>query len=307
MRKVLNVEPYGYSRHAMSLWKEKGYDYVEASWDEVALGNKWDEVEILIVRLSRIIDFKELSYFSNLKIIVSATTGLDHLNIEALAEKGVEIISLKGEKEFLDGIPSTAEHAWALIQNIMRNIPSASSDVRAGNWNRDRFRGYQLKNKTIGIIGLGRTGGKVAKYAEAFDMKVMYYDPFVDSNAYAKMESLNNLLASADVITLHVHLNEQTQYLLNGVNIEKVKQGSYLVNTSRAAIWDEESVVQALAKGQIGGVATDVLITELSEIKDSPLWKASQTESNIIITPHIGGATWDAMWACEEYIIKQIQ
>ncbi|MEO6488683.1 MAG: NAD(P)-dependent oxidoreductase, partial [Ferruginibacter sp.] len=159
------------------------------------------------------------------------------------------------------------------------------------------------KEKTIGIIGLGRTGSRVAGYAEAFDMRIQYFDPYVNDPRYHKCDQLNELLQSSDIISLHVHLNEETHHLLGGHNISMMKKGCLLINTSRGNVVDENAVVEALSSKKIKGVATDVLEGELDDITLSPLWQAHQSGENIIITPHIGGATCDAMWACEEFIV----
>jgi D-3-phosphoglycerate dehydrogenase len=304
MKIVLNAEPYNYSERARLTWEEKGYCYYASSWDEIYSVELWPEVEILIVRLAKKIDFEILLKFPSLKKIITATTGHDHIDLNALRDRSIDLVSLRGHDIFLKTIPSTAEHTWALLMALIRHIPAANEDVKSGNWQRDKFRGYQLKNKVIGIIGYGRTGKKVASYADAFDMHVQYYDPYVEEPdvKHRKNVDLINLLASSDIISLHVHLNENTVNLINIENIENAKRGALFINTSRGGIWDETAVIHALEKGKLTGVATDVLTTELSEIKNSPLWQAQQKGHNILITPHIAGATQDAMWQCEDFL-----
>lgn len=303
---VLNAEPLGYSLKAIECWKQKGYTYKASGWDEILKRQLYDEVNILITRLAIKIDDQVLEKFPSLTHLVSATTGLDHIDITALDKRNIKLVSLRGQDDFLKTIPSTAEHTWALLLALLRNIPAANEHVKLGFWDRDRFRGYQLKGKTIGIIGLGRTGAKVASYARAFDMDVCYFDPFVDNSNYIKCGSLDTLLGMSDIISVHVHLNDSTQNLLAAHNTGMIKDGCLLINTSRGKIIDEEAVAQALVAGKISGIATDVLAGELDDIKKSPLWMAQQKEYNIIITPHIGGATYDAMWACEEFIAELV-
>lgn len=299
---VLNAEPKGYSKKAIEAWQEKGYTYKESNWDEIINATSFPDVHILIVRLAKKVDRIVLDKFPSLTHLVSATTGLDHVDTEVLHEKNIKLVSLRGQDDFLRTIPSTAEHTWALLLALIRNIPAANEDVKSGNWQRDLFRGYQLKDKMIGIVGLGRTGTKVATYATAFGMQVQYFDPYVSDKGYAKCNSLEELLSTSDIISLHVHLTAETEKLINAQNISSVKKGSLLINTSRGKIIDEAVVALALNSKQIAGIATDVLSTELAEIQLSPLWQAQQQNQNIIITPHIGGATKDAMWACEEFI-----
>lgn len=303
---VLNAEPSGYSKKAIESWKQKGYDYRESSWDEIASTKLFEGVTVLIVRLAKYIDLDILLKFPRLSHLVSATTGLDHINQESLRERNINLVSLRGQDAFLQTIPSTAEHTWALLMALMRNIPGANDDVKQGRWNRDNFRGWQLKGKMLGIIGLGRTGKKVAAYARAFDMKVLYYDPYVNDSTYVKAATLEELLTVSDILSLHVHLNDETRHLLAEQHIHVIKPGCLVINTSRGKVLDEEALTRALVNKKIGGIATDVLATELGDIRQSPMWKAQQQNQNIIITPHIGGATFDAMWACEEFIVDLV-
>ncbi len=304
MRILYNAEPYGYSETARQRWIDKGYQYQEGSWSEIDQTTTFPNVEVLIVRLQRRVNKAVLDKFPDLKAVVSATTGHDHLDENELSSRKIELLSLRGHEEFLKTIPSTAEHTWAVLLALIRNLLAADNDVRAGHWNRDQFRGHQLKDKTLGIIGYGRTGQQVATYADAFQMRVIFYDPFIDEGkrGHRKLDSLENLLDQSDVVSIHVHLTPETKGLLSGEKLKKLKKGAYLLNTSRGKLWDELAVVQGLEIQQIAGVATDVLSTELDNLNESPLWQAHKDGENVIITPHIGGATWDAMWACEEYV-----
>ena len=278
MVRILNVEPDGYSRTAINIWEQYGLSYTETTWDRVELQESFDDVDILIVRLGKKVDEKILKKFPRLSKIISATTGWDHLDLDALHPRGIELVSLRGHTDFLNSVPSTAEHTWALICTLMRGIPAACADVKQGNWNRDKFRGYQLKNKKIGIIGLGRVGINVAKYAQAFDMQVGYFDPLVSNNRYQRYKAIGDLLARSDIISLHVHLSEETHHLLNKKNLPKVKQGCFIVNTSRGKIWDEDALVQVFNTGRIKGIAADVLADELYDIHTSALWKLQHNE-----------------------------
>lgn len=299
---VLNAETLGYSEKAIQNWKEKGYRYQPSSWEAIESKEKFEDVSVLIVRLQKKIDERILSKFPDLKMVVSATTGHDHLDINALEKRKIKLVSLRGQEEFLKTIPSTAEHCFGLLLSLIRNIPAANESVKNGNWNRDQFRGYQLKDKILGIVGLGRTGKMMAAYGSCFGMKPIYFDPYVSDNAYKKCENLNSLLEQTDVLTIHVHLMDSTRHLLNKDNLAHVKNGSFVLNTSRGDVWEESAVVEQLKTGRISGVATDVLSGELDDFRKSVLWQAQGAGYNVIITPHLGGATYDAMWACEEFI-----
>ena len=299
---VLNAEPINYSQQAVKNWIKKGYIYKYSSWQEIDKIKTDDSIEILIVRLARKIDRNILDKFPNLKKLVTATTGLDHVDLNELSFRGITLVSLREQKEFLKTIPSTAEHTFALLLALVRYIPASSIDVGKGNWLRDNFKGIQLFNKTIGIIGLGRIGSKMAEYSKSFGMKVIYFDPFVNSNLGEKINNIEDLFAQSDIITFHIHLSSENKHFFNESSLKYVKPNVYLINTSRGAILDELAVVKGLKNNLIKGVAVDVLDNELDNLTDSPLWKAHHEGENIIITPHIGGATYDAMWACEDYI-----
>ncbi len=303
---VLNAEPAGYSKTAIGYWKQKGFEYTESNWNDIMQQDSFNAVNILITRLAKKIDESVLEKFPALTHLVSATTGLDHIDQNVLSKRNIKLVSLRGQDDFLRTIPSTAEHTWALLLALIRNIPEANEHVKNGFWERDRFRGFQLKGKTIGIIGLGRTGTRVASYAKAFDMDICYFDPYVNNPDFYKYNQLDDLLNKSDIISLHVHLNEETHHLLGAHNIGRLKNGCLLINTSRGNILDEHAAAQALAEKKIMGIATDVLANELDDIKKSPLWKSQQRHEHVIITPHIGGATCDAMWACEEFIVDLV-
>ncbi len=297
-----NAEPLRFSESAILAWEKKGYSYHAGNWEEIDNALCFKNVEVLIIRLARRVDSNILDKFPDLKILVSSTTGLDHIDLSAVKIRGISLVSLRGQKDFLSTIPSTAEHTWALLLSLARMIPAADLHVSKGFWERDLFRGHQIKGKIIGIIGLGRTGSKVAHFAEAFDMVIYYYDPNVTTTKYRKIAELKELLSISDFISIHVHLNDSTRHLINERNIETLKKGAFLINTSRGNILDEQAVANALSSGQLGGVAVDVLATEMDNISKSPLWQLKSKYQNIIITPHIGGATSEAMKLCEEYL-----
>ena len=304
MKKIVyNIEPKDYSSTAIRKWKESGYSYVEGSWNSYFSFKDFLLVEILIVRLGGIVDKELIDFFPNLRVILSATTGQNHLDKDAVRRKNIKLITLRGQNKFLETISSTAELTWGLILNLFSKIHISNNDVKLGNWNREKFKGYQLRNKKIGIVGLGRIGKKVAKYALAFDMKVFYYDPNVHIDTYIKMNNIEDLVSSVDIITIHIHSDQSNYNFFNKKLISKIKKGAAIVNTSRGEVWDEYFIIQALKNNQLSAVATDVINDETLNYMKSPIWE-SRLENNLLVTPHIGGASFDAMWECEEYIQK---
>lgn len=305
MRKVrvLNVEPEGFSERAKETWSLFS-DYTTATWEEHRRNpSKFSDTNVLIIRLGNYINSEVLSAFPNLMYLVSATTGHDHIDLIELKKRSIELISLRNEKKFLDTIPSTAEHTFGLLLSLIRRIPASYNSVRKGKWDRMSFKGYELKNKTLGIIGLGRLGRMVASYGKAFGMRITYHDPFVHCKKYTKASSLNELMLSSDIISVHVHADETTSNLINKEALSSVKKGALIINTSRGSIVDEQQIIKCLRSKQLAGYATDVLQYENMDVKRSLIW-INKDKHNIIITPHIGGATWDAMWACEEHLAR---
>ena len=302
---VLNLEPYQYSPKASAIISECA-EYIAGSHDMISSFPRKEEVSAVIVRLNAKINSTIFDHFPKLRAVVSATTGLDHIDLAEAKKRNISILSLRGEEEFLDSIPSTAEHTFALLLALMRNIPSAFEDVRNGKWERDRFRGNQIKNKRFGIIGLGRIGRKVAEYALAFGAQVNYYDPYVDkkSAVLRKFDNLEEMLSESDVVSVHVHLKEDTVNLLAAKELMRIPKGGLVLNTSRSTIVNEEDLVHCLQSGHLKGAAVDVVAGEpdMEKVKQGVLYRYASDNANLIITPHIGGATYEAMEDCEIFM-----
>lgn len=305
MLKILNLEPVNFSAKA----KETVQQFFV--YDELVSNNLSEHQynsNIIIVRLKRIIDKALIDKFPRLAYIVTATTGTDHIDVKHCIEKGIKILSLKPYADFLATIPSTAEHTIALMLALIRNIPKAVNSVEKGQWNRNEFFGQQLKGKKLGIIGMGRTGKMVSKFARAFNMMTGYYDPAVTVNDadVIKYSSIEKLIYTSDIISIHVHLADDTFHLINEKLKTSFNSEKYLVNTSRGKIIDEKFVYQLLREGLLKGVATDVLEDEFGDVSTNWLHRAMIEGLNVIITPHIGGATMDALHSCEEFICNKL-
>lgn len=268
------------------------------------LVNAVSEAEVLLVQLGLTVNRDVIDAAPSLRIIATATTGLDHIDITYAEEKGITIVSLKGETAFLETITSTSELALGLMIALARHIPSAVQSVLAGTWNREGNRGSSLSGKTLGIIGMGRLGTLMATYAKGLGMNVLHTDPAVDGGI-----PLETLLKQADVISVHVHLTTETTNLINANTLKHMKSGALLINTARGKIVDEAAVIEALESGHLGGYATDVLGDELSFTSDSasaPLIEYAKNHRNVIITPHIGGTTTESREATDVFIAKKI-
>ena len=253
------------------------------------------------------IDREAIGSAPDLELIVTASTGANHIDGEALEQRNIPLLTLKGQTELLHSLTPAAELSWALIMSCARHLRGAYHHVESKGWDRTMFPGLMLKGKTMGIIGFGRIGGWVARYANAFDMKILCYDPCITKvENYVKMVDLENLVSSSDVISIHVHLSSETEKILNKDIIGKFKKGSVFVNTSRGELTDENALVDALKSKRITAVGVDVLCDE-SDITESPLWKYAQDHNNVHITPHIGGFCPDAVKAVVAFSSERIK
>ena len=232
--------------------------------------------------------------------ILTASTGLNHIDIDYCNEKGIKVMSHKEDMELLNELPSTAELAFGLMSSMLRNIPSSFHDVQVGGWDYDLFMGHQLQGKTIGIIGYGRLGKMMNKYCWTFGMRVKVHDP------YKGFDNLDDVLQS-DIISLHVHANDETRHMINKKTLGKMKKNSYIVNTSRGEIVNEKDIVQSLRDGHLKGYATDVIEDEYGNRENSPILKGVKEGLNIIVTPHVGGMTWEGQQKAYKWSISKLK
>lgn len=225
----------------------------------------------------------------NLALVVTATTGTDHIDERALAARSIPLLTLKGQIEVLRNLTGAAELSWLLLLACARLLRGALNHVEEGGWDRVRFPGTMLRNKTLGVIGLGRIGSWMGRYGAAFEMKVIAADPLPQEvPPHVTIVPLDKVLSHSDFITIHVHLTDGTRKLINRERIKKIKRGAVLINTSRGEIVDEAAVVEALENGGLSAVGVDVLSGEPA-VSQNPLWQYAQKHDNVIITPHIGG------------------
>lgn len=310
---MLNVEPDNYSQKARDILTDCwGCELIEQSCTRVELLDVIVDIDILIVRLGHKVDEEVFRAAKKLSFVVTATTGLNHIDLIAAKKYGVKVLSLKGERDFLNTLTATAELTWALLLSLVRKLPAANEHVKEGGWNRDMYRGQQLNNKVIGIIGYGRLGSIVAEYARAFRMKVLVTDPNVeDVPSWVEKVELNELLSSADVISIHVNYEESTHHLLNDTNFSYVKKGMVLINTSRGELIDEVALLKSLKNKSIAAAALDVLDDESGKKSNWPknnlLWQYMKNNQNVIIVPHIGGATLESMEQTEIFMANKLR
>ena len=302
------TETLDYSPEAIQFYKKLGDVIKLNSIDEIN-NPSVQTTNVLVIRLGIKIDEAVLNKFPRLKYIITPTTGINHIDLELARERNIEVLSLKGETAFLNSIPSTAEHTWALIMATQRKLIPAIKHTSNFEWNRDVFKGNNLSGKTIGIVGMGRVGKQLSNFANAFGMNVIYYDPFVIElpEFGLKYENLNNIFMDSDIISIHIPLEKETEKIIDASLIQLMKKSASIINTSRGEIWDEIAVANALINNQIGYVASDVLVNEfdIDKIKQNPLLLLQQKGYPIIITPHIAGATYESMHATELFMAQK--
>jgi len=232
---------------------------------------------------------------ANLKIISCATTGSDHIERGEIKRRGIPVRTLMEDKELLLNLTPAAELSWALLLACARMLPAAINHVKSGGWSREIFPGVMLKGKRIGIIGCGRIGTWMSRYARAFGMDTVGYDPLLDDfPPQIRPVSLEELVRTSDFITIHVPLNKDTKELLSEDLFTILKKGAILINTSRGAVVDEKALLKALESKQLQAAGLDVL-TDEPDIEKSPLFQYAQTHDNLVITPHCGGFSHDAV------------
>lgn len=246
-----------------------------------------------------LIDEDLIKLSSNLEIIATPSTGTNHIDIEKAKNFNIEIFSLK-DSDVVNKITASSEYTFALILATVRNIPLASIKVKEGHWRKveNTLRSRELRELTLGIVGCGRIGGNLIKYSEPFGMKVNVYDPYIQIPFNARVnvcEELETLFKNSDVVTICVHLNEETKGMIGEEQISQMKKGSFLINTSRGEIINEKALIKGLESGIIVGAGVDVVCDEhLLPNNQNILINYSKNNNNLIVTPHIAGLTSDS-------------
>lgn len=251
-----------------------------------------------------------LAAAQRLSVIVTATTGLDHLDTEAVEHRRIRILSLQGGGKFLEDVRATAEHTVALILALLKHLPAAAAHVSAGGWDRDAFKGHELYGRTVGVVGYGRVGRIVARYLRAFDVRILAADPHARAEALDPgvwLVPLPELLAASHFVTLHVNLSASTQGFFGREQFAQMLPGAWFINTSRGDLVDERGLLEALRSGRLAGAAVDVLSGESAAgMAHHPLVAYAREHENLLVTPHIGGCTAESMEKTELFLARQL-
>jgi D-3-phosphoglycerate dehydrogenase / 2-oxoglutarate reductase len=257
------------------------------------------DYEGLVVRSATKVTTDVFARATKLRIVGRAGTGVDNIDVAAATRKGVLVMNTPGGNTI-----SAAEHTVSMLLSLARNIPQAHGSMAQGKWDRKKYTGVEVFEKTLGVVGLGKIGREVASRCQAFGMKVIGYDPVLASDIAAKLNielvTLDEIYRRSDFITLHTPLSKETKGLLNDETLAKCKKGVRIVNCARGGIVDESALHRALLSGQVGGAALDVF--EVEPPKDSPLL----TNEHVILTPHLGASTEEAQEKVAVQIAHQL-
>jgi len=257
------------------------------------------DYDALIVRSQTKVRAEIIESGKKLKVIGRAGVGTDNIDVDAATKNGIVVVNAP-----TGNTVAAAEHTIALMLALARNVPQANSRLKSGKWQREEMIGSELRNKTLGIIGLGNVGSEVAKRAQAFEMHVVAHDPFVSKdyarNLKADLVSLDQLLKESDFITLHVPLTAATKNLIGTKELGKLKPTTRIINCARGGLINEEAIVKAIKTGKIAGAAFDVFDKE--PVTDSPLFK----EDKIIVTPHLGASTVEAQTGVAKDVAAEV-
>ncbi len=278
---------------------EKGVEALSAGGDlevTVNTGLKEDalleiigEYAALVVRSQTKVNASVIKAATQLKAIGRAGVGVDNVDVEAATRRGIIVMNTPGGNTV-----STAEHAFSLMMSIARNIPQADATMKAGRWDRKKFEGVELYNKTLAILGMGRIGTEFARRAIAFGMRVIAYDPYLSASRARSLQvelidNLDEIVGRADFITMHMPLTDETRHMLDARRLALCKPGVRIVNCARGGLIDEAALEDALKSGQVAAAALDVY-----EVEPPPAEFSLRDQPNIVFTPHLGASTAEA-------------
>jgi D-3-phosphoglycerate dehydrogenase len=255
--------------------------------------------DALVVRSQTKVTRDVIEAAENLKIIGRAGVGVDNIDVEAATQHGIIVINAPE-----GNMISAAEHTIAMMMALSRNIPQANQSLKSGKWDRKQFMGVEVRNKILGIIGLGRIGAEVARRARGMEMNILVYDPFISEQRAddlgIKLTSVDDILQHSDYITVHTPLTKETRDMIDTEQFKNVKPNVRFINCARGGIINEEALAMAVSSGQVAGAAVDVFVNEPPD--DSPLLK----QDNIIVTPHLGASTQEAQINVAVDVAEQI-
>ncbi|ALN81963.1 phosphoglycerate dehydrogenase [Lysobacter antibioticus] len=292
----------GIHEDGLALFRDAGWEVVVSDpiKDTAVLAQALVGVDAVLVRSATKVPAEALAEASQLRVIGRAGAGVDTIDVEAATERGIAVMNAPDGNTL-----AAAEHAISLLFALARHIPRADAGMKAGEWPKAGLTGFELEGKKLGVIGLGRIGGTVARKAQGIGMEVAAHDPFLPASAAGKgsvpLKTLDELLAWADVVTLHIPRTKETTNLLSETSMRGMKKGAYLINAARGGLVDEAALLQLIEEGHIAGAALDTFVTE-----PLPADSALRANAKLILTPHLGASTSEAQQAVSTILARQI-
>ena len=310
MKKIAVITPVSHLKGMVELLLTKGkiFLYEESTKNQVRellLTHNIDTILCNPNQQTYKID-KELLEGTKVTLINTCSTGMNHIDVNYCNDNNIKIYSLTHDMGLINNLLSTSELAFGLMLSLLRNIPECNNHVSRYYWDYTQFVGRQVKDLTIGIIGYGRLGKMMYNFCEAFGANVKVYDPYVVGSTPPNAISLENMFKKCDVISLHVHVTDETKYMINKNLLGLVKKDLYIINTSRGEIVNENDIIEALENKTLTGYGTDVIENEFDDLTKSPIIKAMNKGKNIIVTPHIGGMTIEGQTKAYTWAINKL-
>jgi D-3-phosphoglycerate dehydrogenase len=299
------LEPYRFSESALITLRSLGD---VSLYDGRDLGAFLKELHVLFVRLNFQLDTPFFEKAPNLRYLCSPTTGHNHIDEFEVDKRGIQLFSLRGEKDFLSTIRATPEHTFGLILGLLRRYGPLLSSVKGGKFDRDEYRGEELFGSSVGIVGMGRVGCQVAKYCEAFGATISYTD-LLRRNVEASWQFFSTtkmLIQHSDILVLCASYDFGQKPIITSSEIELLR-GKYFVNTARGELVDEAALLRFVKNNEPAGVALDVLSRETSKDNHLQSWIDLIGERNLILTPHLGGSTYTSMDRTEVFIVEKLR
>ena len=286
------------SPHGVQLLVDAGWEVKQPG--ATALAAELADADALIVRSATRVTDELLGQAPRLRIVGRAGVGVDNIDLEAATHRGILVVNTPGSSA-----TSVAEHTLALMLAMARSVPQLNAAMHAGRWEKSGAAGAELRGKTLGLVGLGRVGGEVARRAKALEMRVLAHDPYLNAERAAEwgvqLMPLAEMLGQADYVSLHTALSPATEGLINQATLAQMKRGARLINTARGELVDEAALAEALGSGHLAGAGLDVFAIEPPG--NSPLMALA----NVIATPHVAGSTAEAQEEVGVQIAQQIR
>jgi len=267
------------------------------------------DVDAYLASASVVIDREFLDCAPRLQVIGSPSTGTDHMHLAEIDARGIARFDIANERALIESFSATSELAFGLLLALNRRIVAAQEHAKRGLWSREHFSGFQLLGKTLGIVGLGRLGRISARIGLGFGMKVIAHDSIPKAMEGVEFAPFDDVVARADVLTVHVHLTRETEGLIGAAEFARMKPNAILLNTSRGKIVDEAALLSALRAGRIAGAGLDVIDGEWlaqSELHAHPLIAYSRENENLLIVPHIGGSTRESIYGARVFMARKL-